>query len=69
VRLQVGQRLVLRRTDRGAPSRIQYVGSPSVYEIGLDGAILARQTGVFEIHIEGPAYSGRVFTIAVRVDP
>jgi hypothetical protein len=69
VRLQVGQRLVLRRTDRGAPSRIQYVGSPSVYQIGVDGSIVARQSGVFEIHIEGPAYSGRMFSIAVRVDP
>jgi hypothetical protein len=69
IRLQVGQRIVLHRTDRGAPSRIQFVGSPSVFEIGLDGSILARQAGVFEIHIEGPAYSGRLFTISVRVDP
>jgi hypothetical protein len=69
IRLHVGQRLVLHRTDRGAPSRIQFVGSPSVYELGVDGSILARQSGVFEIHIEGPAYSGRLFSIAVRVDP
>jgi hypothetical protein len=69
VRLQIGQRLVLHRTDRAAPSRIRYVGVAGVYEIGLDGSILARQPGVFEIHIEGPAYSGRVFSIVVRVDP
>jgi hypothetical protein len=69
VRLHVGQRMVLHRTDRAAPSRILYAGTASVYEVAADGSILAREPGVFEIHIEGPAYSGRMFSIIVRVDP
>jgi hypothetical protein len=37
--------------------------------MGQDGVIALRQPGQFEIHIEGPAYSGRTLVIAVRVAP
>jgi hypothetical protein len=69
LRPRVGQYIALRRTDRGAPSRVFFTGATSAYSIGPDGIITLVQPGVFQIHIEGPAYSGRVLTFQVQVDP
>jgi hypothetical protein len=69
LRLRAGQHLFLLRADRGPPGRVTLVGAPAVYTMGQDGVIALRQPGQFEIHIEGPAYSGRTLVIAVRVAP
>lgn len=68
VRARVGQHLFLRRMDRGDPSRVQVMGSGSSYAIRPDGVIALRYPDTFEIHIEGPAYSGRTLVLSVRVE-
>lgn len=69
IRARVGQHIFLHRTDRGDPSRILFSGPPSAYSVGPDGVITLLQPDVIEIHIEGPAYSGRTLSLQVRVDP
>ncbi|OFX26840.1 MAG: hypothetical protein A2Z07_01035 [Armatimonadetes bacterium RBG_16_67_12] len=68
VHARVGQHLFLRRMDRGDPSRVQIMGSGSSYAIRSDGVIYLQQPDTFEIHIEGPAYSGRTLILSVRVE-
>jgi hypothetical protein len=67
--VRVGQYLFLRRLDRGEPSRVQIVGPTDAYTIGADGVIRFVRPQTLEVHIEGPAYSGRTFVISVRVAP
>lgn len=66
VRARVGQHLFLRRMDRGDPSRVQLMGS--AYVIRSDGVIDLQRPDTFEIHIEGPAHSGRTLVLSVRVE-
>lgn len=68
VRARVGQHLFLRRMDRGDPSRVQVMGSGSSYAIRPDGIIDLQHPDTFEIHIEGPAHSGRTLILSVRVE-
>ncbi len=69
IRARVGQHVFLRRMDRGEPSRVLYSGSHASYSVGSYGVITLLQQDQIEIHIEGPAYSGRIATILVRIDP
>ncbi len=69
IRARVGQHLFLRRLDRGESSRIQFSGGTGSISIQPDGLIALRQADQIEIHIEGPAYTGRTLTLSVRVDP
>ncbi len=69
IRARVGQRLFLRRVDRGESSRIQFSGGADSITIQPDGLIVLRQVDQIEIYIEGPAYSGRTLTLLLRVDP
>jgi hypothetical protein len=66
VRARVGQHLFLRRMDRGDPSRVQVMGAASV--IRPDGIINLQHPDTFEIHIEGPAHSGRTLILSIRVE-
>lgn len=68
IRARVGQHLFLRRLDRGEPSRIQFSGGADSISIQPDGLIALRQADQIEIHIEGPAYSGRTLTLLLRID-
>lgn len=69
IRARVGGYLFLRRMDRGEPSRVQLSGGAASFTRGLDGLVALHQPDQIEIHIEGPAYSGRTLTLSVRVDP
>jgi hypothetical protein len=69
VHARVGQHLFLRRMDRGDPSRVQILGAAGAYVIAPDGIIALQAPGAVEVHIEGPAYSGRTLVITVRVEP
>lgn len=69
VRMRVGQHLFFRRVDQGEPSRLIFSGDASSYAIGPDGLITLLRPDLVEIHIEGPAYSGRTVTISLRIDP
>ncbi|MDI6773378.1 MAG: hypothetical protein QME77_12455 [bacterium] len=69
IRARVGQHLFLRRMNRGEPSRIQFSGGADSISIQPDGLIALRQADQIEIHIEGPAYSGRTLTLVLRIDP
>lgn|GEM_PF-4732682 len=69
IRSRVGQHLFLRRLGRGEPSRIQFSGGADSISIQPDGLIALRQADQIEIHIEGPAYSGRTLTLLLRIDP
>ncbi|MDQ7840263.1 MAG: hypothetical protein RDU83_04455 [bacterium] len=68
IRARVGQHLFLRRLDRGEPSRIQFSGGADSTSIQPDGLIALRQADQIQIHIEGPAYSGRTLTLLLRID-
>jgi hypothetical protein len=69
LQMRAGQHLFLLRADRGPPGRVSLVGAPATYTLAQDGVITLARPGEFEIHIEGPAYSGRTLVIAVRVVP
>ncbi|HET8679287.1 MAG TPA: hypothetical protein VFM39_04150 [bacterium] len=66
---RVGQQVYPRRFGRGDPSRLFFTGATSSYSIGPDRVITLLQPDTLEIHIEGPAYSGRTITILVRIGP
>jgi len=68
IRARVGQYLFLRRVNRGEPSRIQFSGGADSISIQPDGLIALLQADQIEIHIEGPAYSGRTLTLLLRID-
>lgn len=65
----VGQQVYPRRFGRGDPSRLFFSGATSSYSIGPDRVITLLQPDMLEIHIEGPAYSGRTITVLVRIGP
>ncbi len=69
LRARVGQQVYPRRFGRGDPSRVFYSGATSSYAVGPDRVISLLQPDTLEIHIEGPAYSGRTITVLVRIDP
>jgi hypothetical protein len=69
VQARVGQHLFLRRMDRGEPSRVQILGAAGAYAITPEGVVTLQAPGAVEVHIEGPAYSGRTLVITVRVEP
>ncbi len=69
IRARVGQHIFLRRFGRGDPSRILFSGATSSYAVGPDGVVTLLQPDQIEIHIEGPAYSGRTLIMLLRIDP
>lgn len=69
LRARVGQQVYPRRFGRGEPSRIFFSGATSSYAVGADRVISLLQPDTLEIHIEGPAYSGRTITVLVRIGP
>lgn len=66
---RVGQQVYPRRVGRGDPSRVFFTGTISSYAVGPDRVITLLQPDTLEIHIEGPAYSGRTITVLVRIGP
>lgn len=66
---RVGQQVYPRRFGRGDPSRLFFTGATASYTVGPDRIITLLQPDTLEIHIEGPAYSGRTITVLVRISP
>lgn len=66
---RVGQQVYPRRFGRGEPSRIFFSAATSSYSVGPDRVISLLQPDTLEIHIEGPAYSGRTIMVVVRIGP